>query len=62
MKSNTVKFSTALETSIGLLKYAIIKREGNQFVLYSHKGKVLGKHPSKGKAVRQEQAIKANGG
>jgi hypothetical protein len=43
-------------------KQAIIKAEGGKFILYSHKGKVLGTHPSRGKAIKQEQAIKANGG
>ena len=52
----------ALECAIGLIKSAIVRHEGGQYILYSHKGKVLGRHPSKQKAIAQEQAIKANGG
>jgi hypothetical protein len=44
------------------LKSAIIREEGGKFNLYSHKGKRLGSHPSRAAAIRQEQAIKANGG
>ncbi len=44
------------------LKQAIIRQEGEGYTLMSHKGKVLGKHPSKAKAIAQEQAIKAHGG
>jgi hypothetical protein len=44
------------------VKAAIIRQEGEGYTLFSHKGKVLGRHPSKGKAIAQEQAIKAHGG
>lgn len=40
-----------------LQKLAIIKRQGSGFVLMSHKGKVLGHHPSRESALRQERAI-----
>ena len=37
----------------------MIKKEGNEWVLYSKDGKeVLGKHPSRKKAIAQEVAIK----
>lgn len=36
--------------------------EGKPYCLYSHEGKLLGRHPSKEAAVKQEQAIKAKGG
>jgi hypothetical protein len=45
-----------------LVKEAIIREEGGSYNLYSHKGKLLGRHPSRESAVKQEQAIKANGG
>lgn len=35
----------------------IIKQEGNKWVLYSKKGKVLGKHKTKKAAEKQEAAI-----
>jgi hypothetical protein len=38
----------------------IIHHEGDQWILYSHKGKVLGRHPSKEKAEAQERAVEAN--
>lgn len=38
----------------------IIRKEGNEWILYSKKGKVLGRHPTKKKAKKQEQAIKIN--
>jgi len=38
----------------------IIKHEGSKWILYSHKGKVLGRHDSKKNALNQERAIKAN--
>lgn len=44
------------------MKHAIIRHENGQYTLYSHQGKTLGKHPSKAKAIAQEQAIKAHGG
>jgi len=47
------KFKTLLET--------IIKRNG-EYLLMSKKGKVLGKHPSKKKAFKQEIAIKKSTG
>jgi rubrerythrin len=40
-----------------LQRIAIIKRQGNGFVLMSHKGKVLGHHPSRESALKQERAI-----
>jgi len=36
--------------------------EGKPYCLYSHKGELLGRHPSKASAVKQEQAIKSKGG
>jgi hypothetical protein len=42
-----------------LEKQGIIKHEGGKYVLYSHKGKVLGRHGSRSKAVAQEHAIQA---
>lgn len=62
MATNTITHNVALDIAAGLIKSAIIKQEGGHYVLYSHKGKVLGHHPSKAKAIAQEQAIKANGG
>ena len=56
------KSAIASECAIGLIKSSIVRHEGGQYILYSHKGKVLGRHPSKQKAIAQEQAIKANGG
>lgn len=44
------------------MKHAIIKHDDGGYTLYSHAGKTLGKHPSKAKAIAQEQAIKAHGG
>lgn len=48
-------------------KVAIIKKcksgdaeEGKPWCLYSHEGKLLGRHPSKESARNQEEAIKAN--
>ncbi len=38
-------------------KTKILKKEGGEYVLYSHQGRVLGKHPSREAAVKQEQAI-----
>jgi hypothetical protein len=38
----------------------IIRHEGNEWVLYSHEGKVLGRHPTKESAERQEEAVQAN--
>ena len=38
-------------------KLAVIKPEGDHFVLYSHEGKVLGTHPTREAALRQEVAI-----
>jgi len=38
----------------------IIKKEGNEWVLYSKKGKVLGKHKTKKGAQKQEIAININ--
>lgn len=38
----------------------IIRHEGSEWILYSHKGKVLGKHPSKESAETQERAVEAN--
>lgn len=35
----------------------IIKHEGDKWVLYSHEGRVLGRHDSKKDALKQEQAI-----
>jgi len=38
----------------------VIKHQGTQWVLYDSKGKkVLGRHPTKEKAQRQERAIQA---
>jgi len=38
----------------------MIRREGKKWVLRAKKsGKVLGRHPTRGDAERQEQAIKA---
>lgn len=42
---------------VPMYKESVIRREGTQHVLYSHKGKVLGRHDSKAKALKQEQAI-----
>lgn len=42
-------------------KTQMIKKEGSAYVLYNHTGtKVLGRHATREKAVKQEQAIKAN--
>jgi len=38
-------------------KQATIKQKGGKWLLYSHKGKVLGTHDSEEKARKQEQAI-----
>jgi hypothetical protein len=38
----------------------IIRHEGNEWVLYSHEGKVLGRHPTKESAEGQEAAVQAN--
>jgi uncharacterized membrane protein (UPF0127 family) len=38
-------------------KQATIKQKGDKWLLYSHKGKVLGTHDSEEKARKQEQAI-----
>lgn len=38
----------------------ILKHEGYKWVLYSHHGAVLGRHPSKESALAQERAIEAN--
>lgn len=38
----------------------IIRHEGDKWILYSHKGKVLGTHPSKEQAEAQEAAVEAN--
>lgn len=38
----------------------IIRHEGDKWILYSHKGKVLGRHPTKEKAEAQERAVEAN--
>lgn len=35
----------------------VIKKEGSKWVLYSKKGKVLGKHDTKESAKKQEAAI-----
>jgi hypothetical protein len=39
------------------LRTSIIRHENGKWILSSHKGKVLGRHPSKEKALKQEQAI-----
>jgi hypothetical protein len=51
------------------VKTEIVKRcragqgkKGKPWCLYSHKGKVLGHHPSAAAAYGQERAIKAHGG
>ena len=41
-------------------KSAIIKHENGKYKLYSHKGKVLGTHPSREAAMKQEKAVWAN--
>lgn len=39
----------------------MIKKDGSQWALYTKDGKrLLGRHPSKYAAVKQEQAIKAS--
>ena len=44
-----------------LSKTATIRRSGDQWVLYDHAGKkVLGRHPSREAALRQERAIQAH--
>ena len=36
----------------------IIKHEGNKWILYNHLGtKILGRHPTRASALRQERAI-----
>jgi hypothetical protein len=35
----------------------VIKKEGNKWVLYSKKGKILGRHDTKKAAQKQEAAI-----
>jgi len=52
-----------------ICKKAVIRKcksgdaqEGKPICLYSHEGKLLGRHPSKESAVKQEQAIKAHSG
>lgn len=39
-----------------------IRKVGGEWVLYSHHGRVLGRHPSYEAALRQERAIKVHGG
>lgn len=42
-------------------KSAVIKAEGNEYVLYTADGqRVLGRHPTKQKAIKQEYAIAKN--
>jgi len=41
----------------GIDKTAIIKQVGDKYYLYSHDGKVLGKHETREKAIKQEMAI-----
>ena len=36
--------------------------KGKPICLYSHEGKLLGRHPSEESALKQERAIKAKGG
>jgi len=49
------------ETDKPMRKAAVIKREGNRYVLYTRDGKkVLGRHSSKEKAMAQERAIQAH--
>jgi hypothetical protein len=39
----------------------MIRKRGNQYVLYTRDGRrVLGRHPSREAALRQERAVKAN--
>ena len=45
---------------ISMVKAAIIEQRGKGYVLLSHKGKVLGSHPSREAALRQERAVQAN--
>jgi len=48
------------KTAADFVKTAIIRRVGDKWVLYSHKGKVLGRHDSEAGAQRQERAIQAS--
>ena len=44
-----------------LVKQSVIKQEGNEYVLYTKDGtRVLGRHPTKLKAIKQEYAIQKN--
>jgi hypothetical protein len=40
-----------------LKKTAYIRRKGKEWIVYSSKGKVLGRHPSKKKALQQLKAV-----
>lgn len=38
----------------------MIKKQGNQYILYTSDGKrVLGRHPTREQALRQERAVQA---
>lgn len=58
-----------MERYAGMSREAIVKKckkgdgeEGKSTCLYSHEGKLLGRHKSKQDAYKQEAAIKAHGG
>lgn len=42
---------------IELIKVSYIKRRGKEWIVYSKKGKILGKHPSRKKALQQLRAV-----
>lgn len=46
--------------SISIPGQKIIRHEGGKWILYSHEGKVLGRHDSEEDAKRQERAIEAH--
>ena len=50
----------AEDSKYAAVKEAIIRRRGKGFVLLSHRGKVLGHHPSAASALRQVHAIQAH--
>lgn len=64
-KRASVEHGSALETYVlqqaDLEKEAVIKQEGDEWVLYDSEGEeVLGRHDTKEEAKEQEQAIQAN--
>ena len=57
---DSMEESSILESSSKSRFGKIIRHEGNKWILYSHKGKVLGRHDSKEDALSQERAIEAH--